>query len=118
MGTVDYNKLYNTMAADVWYLAKDLGVSAASLNAMVTRGMVEKMDTSPRKYRKIDKSKYTKIAAAVTAVGKEFFTAFECEGKMGMLCSIKDNKILDCWGKTYPVNKINFIRVEKDLIKL
>lgn len=111
---VDYNKIYEQMNIGEWYTASQLGVAAASMTAMCNRGMVEKTATTPRKYRKIDNCKYSTIAATIASYGSEYFTAFKNGSPIGMLCSIKGNRIVDCWDKPYDVSDVEKIMVNKN----
>ena len=53
MAKQKYIELYKTMDKDRWYTAAELGVAPATMTAMVNRNLVERTDTSPRKYRRL-----------------------------------------------------------------
>lgn len=107
----DYPSIYSSMEEDKWYTAAELGVAAASLNAMNKRGMVEVLKGKPNQYRKI-KSVLPTILSILSKEKPDFFTLYRKKGTVGMLCSLKNNQILDCWGKPYPIINITYMTIE------
>ena len=47
-----YMSVWNTMEDDKWYTAKELGMAAASMTAMVRRGLVVDRAGKPKQYKK------------------------------------------------------------------
>ena len=47
-----YLSVWNTMEDDKWYTAKELGMAAASMSAMVRRGLVIDRAGKPKQYKK------------------------------------------------------------------
>ncbi len=93
--------------------AREIGLAAATLGAMARRGLIEVKNTSPKQYRKINNSS-AKIYSLCEQNKTDFDTYFTLRKRnkpIGMLCSISNNTIVDCWGKPYDltdVNKIEF----------
>ncbi len=90
--------------------AREIGLAAATLGAMARRGFVEVQDGSPKKYRKIDNPAihiYHLLEENKDDYG-EFFTLQRSYGKYNgrMLCYIKDNEIVDCWGDRYDLKDV------------
>jgi hypothetical protein len=47
-----------------------------------------------------------------------YFKLFKKDAKVGMLCSISNNTIVDCWGQKYDlsdVNRVEFGKVRFDI---
>lgn len=106
---MDFNK-YN-MIPEEYATAKEIGLAAASLLALARRGLVEIQDGSPKKYRKA-----TNPAAKIYMLCEEnkndydtYFTLRKSTEPLGMLCSISNNTIVDCWGKPYDLTNVNKI---------
>lgn len=92
--------------------AREIGVAAATLGAMVRRGLVEVKDTTPKQYRKINNPS-VKIYSLCEKNKNDFdtyFTLRKSTEKLGMLCSISNGTIVDCWGHPYDLSNVN--RVE------
>ena len=51
-----YLSVWNTMEDDKWYTAKELGMAAASMSAMVRRGLVVYRAGKPKEYKKKTKT--------------------------------------------------------------
>ena len=79
---------------------KDASVHFATLNALVSRGWLEKV--SGNCYR-VTTAGLTFSYLEDVMSGQEFFT-IRLEGDvLGMMCSIKGADLLDCWGKPYVI---------------
>jgi hypothetical protein len=104
---MDFEK-YN-MIPEEYKTAREIGLAAATLGALARRGLVEIQDGSPKKYRKVNNS-----TAQIYALCEEnkndydtYFTLRKSTEKLGMLCSISNNTIVDCWGKPYDLTNVN-----------
>ncbi len=89
--------------------AKEIGLAAATLGAMARRGLVEVLDTTPKQYRKVKESHTAKIYQFCEINKDDYDTYFTLRKKdrpLGMLCSISNNVIVDCWGKPYPLDNV------------
>lgn len=103
---MDYLAIYDKMEFGKSYKAADLGAAPASMTAMVRRGLVEKINTRPLTYKK-RKNNTTSIISIVKANGNpEYFVLYRKNAEMGMLCSCKENDILDCWGVVYDTSDV------------
>lgn len=93
--------------------AKEIGLAAATLSAMARRGLVEVIPGKPNKYRRIDNPaiKVYMLCEQYKGDYDTYFTLRKEGESLGMLCSMKGNDVLDCWGNKYDltgVNKIEF----------
>ena len=104
-----YTDLYNRMESNIWYTAAELDVVPATMTAMVNRKFVEKTDTSPKKYRKIN-NYATQIIELVK--NSDFFTLYKTNHSLGMLCSLKNDVILDCWCNPYDLTDVVSVSVK------
>lgn len=104
-----YTDLYNQMEPDIWYTAAELGVAPATMTAMVNRKFVEKTNTSPKKYKKINN-----YATQIIELAKnvDFFTLYKKNHSIGMLCSLKNDVILDCWGNPYDLTDVISVSIK------
>ena len=88
--------------------AREIGLAAATLGAMARRGLVEVLDTTPKQYRRTRKN--TAKIYQFCEVNKDdydtYFTLRKKDRKLGMLCSISDGTIVDCWGKPYDLDNV------------
>jgi hypothetical protein len=107
-----YMEIYNRMAVDKWYTAAELGVAPASMTAMINRGLAEKTDTCPRKYRRMANPQAS-ILDILSGFEFEFFTLYKKDKPIGMLCSLDKERIMDCWGKPYDLTDVNRLVVKK-----
>jgi len=105
-----YFEKYN-MIPEEFKTAREIGLAAATLGALARRGLVEVQDSSPKKYRKA-----TNPAIKIYMLCEEnkndydtYFTLRKSTEKLGMLCSISNNTIVDCWGKPYDLTNVNKI---------
>ena len=112
MAKVVYIDIYNSMAKDVWYTAAQLGVAPASMTAMVNRGLVERSETTPRKYKRLA-NPYVTILDILSKFEFEFFTLYKSDRELGMLCYLEKEKIMDCWGKPYDLTNVNRLVVKR-----
>lgn len=88
--------------------AREIGLAAATLGALARRGLVEVLDTTPKQYRRVSGS-----AARVYQLCEEnksdydtYFSLYKKDKKIGMLCSIVNNTIVDCWGNPYDLTDV------------
>lgn len=110
MNWAEYNKIpleYKT--------AREIGLAAATLGAMARRGLLEVVNSSPKKYRRI-KSVATRIYQLCEEHKKDFFILYKKDAKNGMLCTLSKDNITDCYGNVYNLKNINRIRFIKENI--
>ena len=91
--------------------ASEIGLAAATLGAMVRRGLVEAINTSPKQYRR-STNPAAKIYMLIEQNKNDFdtyFTLRKSDQKLGMLCSFANNTVLDCWGHPYDLTNVNRI---------
>ena len=108
---MDYMEIYNLMEFDKTYKAADLKVSPASMSAMVRRGLVEKINTKPLSYKKKvnNTSKILELLKQNSAA--DYFVIFIKGQKLGMMCSLKNGGIVDCYGKVYDASSAEKVRI-------
>lgn len=104
----DYvNELLNFPSND-WYTAKALDLSAAILNAMERRGLVEvNRAVSPHLYRTKGIGVYQKIVQLARSLDTDLLSVKRSSERLGMLCQIKQGLIYDCWGNQYDVTGVD-----------
>lgn len=104
---MDFSK-YNQIPTEP-ATAAQIGLAAATLSAMARRGLVEVIPGKPNKYRRIDSPILTILRLCEENKDDygEFFHLHRKGEKLFMLCSLKDNTILDCWGKPYDVSTVD-----------
>lgn len=107
-----YLKIWKQMEDDKWYSAADLGLAPATMTALVNRGMAERTNTAPRKYKKIE-NKAVVILDYLSKFTFEFFSLYFDNQELGMLCYLQKDKILDCWGKPQDLTHVNRLVVNK-----
>lgn len=93
--------------------AAQIGLAAATLSAMARRGLVEVIPGKPNKYCRVDSPSvrvYQLINEHKNEI-KEFFTLRKKDAPYGMLCSLKQGKIMDCWGREYDLTDINYAKI-------
>lgn len=91
--------------------ASEIGLPAATLGALVRRGLVEALDTRPKQYRKAPGAA-SNIYLLIEQNKDDFDTYFmlkKKDRKIGMLCSYSKNTVLDCWGNPYDLSNVNRI---------
>lgn len=105
---MDWEK-YNQIPTE-FATAREIGLAAATLAAMARRGLVEVLDSVPKQYRRIDS-----IAAKIYQLCEEnkkyydtYFSLRKKDHDIGMLCSISNNTIVDCWGNKYDLTDIDY----------
>ena len=102
-----YNKVPTEFAT-----AREIGLAAATLLAMSRRGLIEVQDGSPKRYRRTDNPsvKVYMLCEQNKDDYDTYFTLRKSTERLGMLCSISNNTVVDCWGKPYDLTNVN--RVE------
>ena len=116
---MDWNK-YNLVPSE-FATAKEIGLAAATLGAMVRRGFVEATNTTPKKYRRIDTPiiNIYRLCEENKNNYDTYFTLWREGITLGMFCSMSANgDILDCYGNKYDltgVYKIGFRKKEYEL---
>ena len=102
-----YNKVPKEFAT-----AREIGLAAATLGAMARRGFVEVLDGSPKKYKRINNPAIHiyRLCEENKDDYEDYFTLHKEGAPYGMLCSMSDGTVLDCWGKPYDLT--NVIRIE------
>ena len=113
-----YTELYNNMEPGIVQSAAAWGISAATLGAMAKRGLVEVFDGKPKKYRRAEKSLYSRIVEIATAQKLEYFGLYSRGETLGMLCHVRDGRILDAWDKQYNVEGVYKMRINSQFIAL
>jgi hypothetical protein len=98
-----YINVWNSMEDGQWYTAAELGMAAASMTAMVRRGLVQDKNCRPKKYMKIA-NPLVKILDILKDKEFEYFTLYKAGRDLGMLCSLKNERVLDCWEKPYDIS--------------
>lgn len=95
--------------------AAQIGLAAATLSAMARRGLVEVVPGKPNKYRRIENPavKIYQLLEENKNNFEEFFTLRKKDAPYGMLCSLKQGKIMDCWGKEYDLTNVNYAKIGK-----
>ncbi len=103
MDISNYNKVPDEFAT-----AKEIGLAAATLGAMARRGLVEVQNTTPKKYRKNNSPaiKIYQLCEENKNKYDTYFTLRKKDQKLGMLCSIDNGTIVDCWGEPYDLEGI------------
>ncbi len=105
---INWFELLKSMSDTEYKTAKELGVAAQSLTAMVRRGYVEKLNSAPTKYRKADKAKYYIMAFEYINKhpNKNHYDFYKSNEKLGMMCSIKGNDIMDCYDNIWDLENL------------
>ena len=105
-----FEEKYNLVPTE-FKTASQIGLAAATLGAMVRRGLVEATNTSPKQYRK-SSNPAAKLYILIEQNKDDFdtyFTLRKSNQKLGMLCSTSNNTILDCLGNPYDLTDVNRI---------
>ena len=112
MDWANYEKIPTEFAT-----AREIGLAAATLGAMARRGFVEVLDTSPKQYRRIDgtAAKLYQLCEDNKKAYDTYFILYKKDRSYGMLCSISNGTIVDCWGKPYDLTEV--IKVQFNKIK-
>lgn len=111
----DYAAIWKKAEPDVEYTAAMLGIAPASMTAMVRRHMFEVVkETSPKTYRKV-KDNY--LPAVLEFLQKnlhsDYFDIKKSGAELGMLCSMKNNQIYDCWEQPYDITGIEYVEIHQ-----
>jgi hypothetical protein len=108
---MDFSK-YNQVPTEP-ATAAQIGLAAATLSAMARRGLVEVIPGKPNKYRRIDSPVirvYQLLEEHKSELG-EFFVLRRAGAKLGMMCSLKQGKVMDCWGKEYDLTNVDYAKI-------
>lgn len=110
---------YNLLTND-FQTAREIGLAAATLGAMARRGLVEVQDGSPKKYRRnnSDAIKIYYLCDIYSDQYDEYFTLYKTGAPYGMLCSMNNGTIVDCYGNPYDLTNIESISFRKKKINL
>ena len=100
--------------------AKEIGLSAQTLAAVVRRGMAEVQSGSPNKYRKIENSSIKVYNFLDKNKNKfdQYFTIYKEGEPLGMLCSLIGGEVADCWGKKYDLKGACAIGIKGSIYKI
>lgn len=100
--------------------AKVIGLSAATLNAYARRGMVEVLKGKPNQYRRIECSgaKVYKFLKDNRTKFNQYFTLHKTNERLGMMCSLVDGEVVDCWGNKYDLTGVVTIEIKGVIYKL
>ena len=115
---MDFSK-YNQIPTEP-ATASQIGLAAATLSAMARRGLVEVIPGKPNKYRRINNPavKIYQLCDIYSDQYDTYFTLYKKDAPIGMLCSIVNNTIVDCWGKSYDLTDVIEISFRKKKINL
>lgn len=103
-------EILQQMSDSEYKTAKEIGVAAATLGAIVRRGYIEKTNTTPAKYRKTNKAQYyIKAFIFIKKNPSESYSFYKENEPFGMLCSVSKNDILDCWGNVWDLEGLTGI---------
>ena len=110
---MDFSK-YNQVPTE-FATASAIGLAAATLGAMARRGLVEVLDTKPKQYRRIPNPaiKVYQLVEEHMPKNRHYFTIHKVGEPYGMFCSIKQGKIVDCWGKEYDLTNVCSVEIDK-----
>lgn len=103
---MDWEK-YNLIPEE-FKTAREIGLAAATLGAMARRGFVEVQDGSPKKYRKINNPAIHiyRLCEECADDYDTYFTLRKKDAPLGMLCSMSNGTVLDCWGNLYDLTDV------------
>lgn len=112
---MDFSK-YNQVPTE-FATASAIGLAAATLGAMARRGLVEVLDTKPKQYRRISNPaiKVYQLVEEHMPKDRHYFTINKKDRLYGMLCSMKQGKIVDCWGEEYDLTDVVSVQLGKRL---
>lgn len=116
---MDWSKYYDLIPEE-FKTAREIGLAAATLGAMARRGLIEVKDGSPKRYRKIDSTaiKIYQLCDMYKDKYDTYFTLYKEGAPYGMLCSITNGTIVDCWGNPYDLTDVIEISFRKKKINL
>ena len=102
----DYNKIYTLLPKDRDFTAKEVGYAAATLSAMVRRGLLEDLGGKPKHYQltkdTADAAKIEKLISIPSVI--EFITVWYDNRELGELLVHKNTSWFHCDGST-PLSK-------------
>lgn len=110
---MDFSK-YNQVPTEP-ATAAQIGLAAATLSAMARRGFIEVIPGKPNKYRRIENpiiKIYQLLDEHKSEIGQMFLLKKK-DAPYGMYCSLKQEKIMDCWGKEYDLTNVNYLQIGK-----
>jgi hypothetical protein len=98
---------YNQVPTE-YATASQIGLAAATLGAMARRGFVEVLDTKPKQYRRINSPAVRIYELLDTNKDdyQDYFTLFKKDAPYGMLCSLRNSEVIDCWGNKYDLTNV------------
>ena len=108
---MDWNK-YNQIPTE-FKTAAEIGLAAATLGAFARRGMVETLDSKPKKYRRIDNPaiKIFQLYEENKSFIDGLFPLWKKDTPIGMMCSMSSGgDVLDCWGNKYDLTNVYKIK--------
>lgn len=103
---MDFSK-YNQVPTEPT-TAKEIGLAAATLSAMARRGLVEVIPGKPNKYRRLESPviKIHQLLEENKDDYQDYFTLFKKDAPYGMLCSLRNSEVIDCWGNKYDLTNV------------
>ncbi len=95
--------------------AREIGLAAATLGAMARRGLLEVVNSTPKKYRRVASAsaKIYQLCEENKNAYDTYFILYKKDKSYGMLCSISNGTILDCWGKPYDLTDVIKVQFNK-----
>ena len=113
----NYFEIWAKMPQNKWSTAKELGYAPATMTAMMRRNMVEATDTSPKQYKRII-TPNTVLEMLLFYMPTEFVGVYNSDKEIGMLCSVKNGKLFDCWGESFDISSAAKVRFGKRYFSL
>lgn len=116
---MDWNK-YLSISTKDYKTAKEIGVAAPTLCSWERKGLVKSTNTIPKTYCRVN-SIAAKIYYLCDKYADKYDQYFVIEKKdtlWGMMCSIIDNTICDCWGKPYDLTDSIYINFRGNKIDI
>jgi hypothetical protein len=117
---MDWNK-YEQIPEE-FATAREIGLAPQTLAAMARRGLVEILDTVPKQYKRINSSSVRIYQLceenSKNLFGSTYFILYKSNQKIGMLCSIVNNTIVDCNGVPYNLENVNKIKFKNKEVVL
>ena len=108
---MDWSK-YNSIPTE-FKTAREIGMAPATLGAMARRGFVEVLDTSPKMYRRIS-SAGAKVYELYEQHKTDYFVLYKHNAPIGMLCSMSNGSVVNCYGGPYDLTGVTKIRFDKN----
>ena len=115
---MDLNK-YNQIPTE-FSTAASIGLPAQTLTAYARRGMVEVLKGKPNKYRRIDNSgaRVYEFLEKNKHKYNQYFTLHKADEQLGMMCSLVNGEVVDCWGNKYDLTGVVTIEIKGVIYKL